>query len=170
MHSSTALSASGFETVTDSTQRFQIAGMPWIAFDFLPQTPHKYINGTRRHEGAFFPHRVKQLVAGKNASPVPGQIFEEPELSYRSKDCPALHAHRHRSDINFQISELNNLVTRGVRLNPKNVADARNQLTGTEGFGDVSVSAGVESLKAIRLLSSGGKKNDWRLSQSFRLQ
>src|SRR6202171_5071116 len=167
MHSSTALSASGFETVTDSTQRFQIAGMPWIPFNFLPQTPHEYIDGAWRHEGAFFPHGVKQLVAGKNASPVPGQIFKEPELANRSKDRPALHPHRHRSDINLQISQLNNLVTGGIRLNPKNVADARNQLTGTEGFGDVSVTAGVESLKAIRLLSSGGKKNDWRLSQLF---
>src|ERR1700730_4389631 len=141
--------------------------MPWVAFNFFPQTPHKYIKGTWRHEGALFPHGVKQLVAGKNASPVPGQIFEEPELSYRSKDCPALHAHSHRSDINFQISELDNLVTRGVRLHPKNVAHARNQLTGAERFGDVSVSPGVEGLKAVWLLRSGGKKNDWCLAQAF---
>src|SRR4029077_4117480 len=141
--------------------------MPWIAFNFLPQTPHEYINGTWRHEGAFLPHGVKQLVAGKNASPVPCKIFEQPELANRSEHCPALHAHGHRSDVNFQVSQLNNLVTGGIRLNPKNVADARNQLTGTKGFGDVSVSTGVESLKAIWLLSSGGKKNDWRFPQAF---
>src|ERR1700682_6241172 len=133
MHSSTALSASGFETVTDATQGCQIAGMPWIPFNFLPQTPHEYIDGAWRHKGAFFPHGVKQLVAGKNASPVPGQIFKEPELTDRCKDGPALYAHGHRSNINFQISHLNNLVTGGIRLNPKNVADTRNQLTRTEG-------------------------------------
>src|ERR1700687_1690861 len=164
LDSSTALSASGFESVAHSAQRFQIAGMSRIACDLLPQTPHEYVNRARGDEGAFFPHGVKQLVAGKNASPVPGQIFEEPELADRSEYCPALHPHGHRSDINFQISQLNNLVTGGVRLNAENVADARNQLTGTEGFGDVSVSAGVEGLKAIRLLSSGGKKNDWCLA------
>src|ERR1700675_751762 len=167
MHSSTALSASGFETVTDSTQRFQIVGMPRIAFDFLPQPPHKYVYRTWRHEGTFFPHGVKQLVAGKDASPVPGQIFKEPELANCSEYCPAQHAHGHRSDINFQVSQLNNLVTGSIRLNPKNVADARNQLPWTEWFRDVSVSTRVEGLKAIRLLSSGGKKNDWRLAQSF---
>src|SRR6266481_106633 len=167
MHSSTPLSASRLETVSDSAQRLQITGMPWIAFDFLPQTPHKYINGTRRHEGAFFPHRVKQLVAGKDASTMPGQIFEQPELANRSEDSPALYAHGHRGDINFQISQLNNLVTGSVRLNAKNVADSGNQFTGTEGFGNVAISAGVESLKAIRFLSSGGKKDDWRLAQSF---
>src|ERR1700686_4630615 len=117
LDSSTALSASGFETVADSTQRFQIAGMPWIPFDFLPQPPHKYINGTWRHEGAFFPDGVKQLVASKNAPPVPGQIFEQPELANRSEYCPALYAHGHRSDINFEVSQLNNLVTVGVGLN-----------------------------------------------------
>src|SRR5258707_12902427 len=141
--------------------------MPWIAFDFLSQTTYKYINGTRRHEGPFFPYGVKQLVAGKNASSVPDQIFEEPELSDGRKDCLALHSHGHRSNINFQISQLNNLVTGGIRLNAKNVADSRNQFTRTERFGDVSVSAGVEGLKAIRFLSSGGKKNDWCFTQSF---
>src|ERR1700704_1725263 len=85
MHFSTAVSASRFETVADSTQRFQIARMPWIPFNFLPQAPHKDINRTGRHEGAFFPHRVKQLVAGENTPPVPGQIFEEPELADRGE-------------------------------------------------------------------------------------
>ncbi len=98
---------------------------------------------------------------------MPDQIFEEPELSDGRKDCLALHSHGHRSNINFQISQLNNLVTGGIRLNAKNVADSRNQFTRTERFGDVSVSAGVEGLKAIRFLSSGGKKDDWRFTQSF---
>src|SRR5260370_1419871 len=107
------------------------------------------------------------MVGGKNESSVRGQIFEEPELADRSENCPALHAHSHRSDINCQISQLNNLVTAGIRLNAENVADARNQLTGTERFGDVSVSASVEGLKAVRFLSFGGKKNDGRLAQSL---
>src|ERR1039458_9009016 len=70
--------ASGFEAVADSAQRFQIAGMAWIALDFLPQTAHEDVNGARGHKRPFFPHRVEELVAGKDASPVPGQIFEEP--------------------------------------------------------------------------------------------
>ena len=55
----------------------------------------------------------------------------------------------------------------GLRRNPENVADSRNQLARTEGFGDVSVATGVEGLKAVRFLSLGGKKNDGRLAQSF---
>src|ERR1700691_1176456 len=99
-----ALSASGFEPVADSAHRFQIAGMPGIALDFLPQTAHEDIDRARGHERPFFPYRVKQLVAGKDASPMPGQIFEEPEFADRRKDCLSLHAHSHRSDIKFQIS------------------------------------------------------------------
>src|SRR5664279_4163497 len=83
--------------------------MPWIAFDLLPQTPHEDVNRARRDEGAFFPHGVKQLVAGKDASAVPGEVFEQPELADGSEYRPALHTHGHRRDINFQFSQLNNL-------------------------------------------------------------
>lgn len=124
--------------------------MPWIRFDFLPQTTHKDVNGAQGDEGAFFPHRVKQLVAGKNASPVPGQVFKKPELADRGEYGHTLHADGHRSDIDFQISQRNDFVTRGIRRNAENVADSRKQLARAEGFGDVSVASGVEGLKAVR--------------------
>src|ERR1039457_7505999 len=98
--------ASGFEAVADSAQRFQIAGMAWIALDFLPQTAHEDVNGARGHKRPFFPHRVEELVAGKDASPVPGPIFEEPELADRGEYGFALDAHGHRSDIKFSITPL----------------------------------------------------------------
>src|ERR1039457_184354 len=90
-----APSASGFEPVADSAQRFQIAGMPWIAFDFLPQPPHKDVNRPGSHERSFFPHGVQQLVAGKHATAVPREIFEQPELTDGSEYGFALHPHRH---------------------------------------------------------------------------
>src|SRR5208282_2736992 len=141
--------------------------MPWIGFDFLPQTPHKDVDRARGHKRPFFPDGIEQLVAGKDTSPVPGQVFEEPKLSHGSEYRPARDAHGHGSDVNLQFSQLNRLVTGDFRRNAEDVADTRNQFAGTERFGDVSVATGVEGPKAVRFLSSGGKKNDGRLGQLF---
>ena len=42
--------APSFKPIPDSAQRFQIARMAWIDFDFLPQTPHEDVDGARGDE------------------------------------------------------------------------------------------------------------------------
>jgi hypothetical protein len=59
------------EPVANSPQRFQIAGMPRVLLDFLPQAPYENVDGARRYERAFFPNSIEQLVASKNAPSVP---------------------------------------------------------------------------------------------------
>src|ERR1700722_5643095 len=134
--------------------------MPGIAFDLLAQTADEYIDRTRSYKRAFFPDRIKQLIAGKDASAMTSKILEQAKLANRSKYGLALHAHGHGCDIDFQITELNNLGTGSFRLGPKHVADAGNQFTRTERLGDVSVSANIESLQAIRFQSLGGEEYD----------
>jgi hypothetical protein len=74
---------SGVEAVADSTQRLQVTGTSRIWLDFLPQAPHKNVNGSRGYERSFFPDCVEQLIARKDAPAVPHQVFKETELADR---------------------------------------------------------------------------------------
>src|SRR5271166_2299865 len=154
-----------FKPVADSTQCLQIARMPRIAFDFLPQPSHENIDGTWRHERAFFPHCIKQLVARKDASAVPCQVFQQPELADGREYGFALHPHRHRSDIDLQVSELNHLMAGSLGLNAQNVADARNQLARAERLGNVPIAPRIERLQAVGFLRSSRQKNYGSLAQ-----
>ena len=123
--------------------------MPWIEFDFFPQTSYKDVNRPRGYKRAIFPHSVEQLVACEDAAAVSGEIFEKPELADGGENRFTLHPYSHRRDVNFQVAELNHFVARGLWLRAENVADSRNQLSRTEGFRYVSVASGVEGLEPI---------------------
>src|SRR3984885_5694777 len=141
--------------------------MARIALDLLPQTPHEDVNRAWSHKRAFFPHRVKQLIASEDAAAVARQIFEKAEFAHRGEHGLARDAHRHGSDVDLQLSQLDLLVSRSFRSDAEHVADTGKQFARTEGFGDVSVAADVKRLQAVGFLGSGGKKNDGSLGQLF---
>lgn len=141
--------------------------MARIALDLLAQAAHKNINRARRHERAFFPDRIKKLVAGEDASTMADEVFEEPELAHGRWHGFALHGHRHGGDIDFKLAQLNQFAEGSLFLGAKDVANASDQLARAERLGDIAVAAGIEGLEAIHLLGTSGEKNDWRLSELF---
>src|ERR1035441_1543389 len=156
-----------FEAVAYSSQRFKVARMARIGLDFLAQATDENIDGARGYEGTFFPNGVEQLIAGKHASPVAGQVFEQTKFPHRGKDRFSSDAHSHRSHINFNFAQVDRFVAVNFRRNAENVAHPGNQFTWTERLGDVTIASEVEGLQPVRLLSSRRKKNNGSLGQLF---
>jgi len=134
--------------------------MAWVALNFLAKATHKDINRSRRDERAFFPDSIKELIAGKNAPAMIGEIFEKAEFADGSRDVFSGHANCHGGGIDFQVSYLYKFAIGRLGLGAKNVADPRDQFARAKGFGDVTIAASVESLDAIGLLRASRKKND----------
>src|SRR5579862_3922436 len=141
--------------------------MPRVAFNLFAQAPHEYINRPRSYERSFFPNGIEQLVAGKDASAVSRKIFQKPELADSGKNGPALHPHRHRSDIDIQFADLDHFLIGRFRLHSEHVAHPRDQFARTERLGDVSVAADIESLQPVWFLSPRREEDDRRLAQSL---
>ncbi len=78
-----------------------------------------------------------------------------------------MHAHGHRGDIDFQIAYADDLLGGRFGLRAQDVADSGDQLTRTEGLGDVAIAAEVEGLQAVGFLGAGGQENDGRFAQAL---
>lgn len=141
--------------------------MAGITFNFLAQPTHKNVDGTWRDERTFLPHGIKKLIASEHASAMADEILEQPKLADGGLNLLALHTDGHGSNIDFEFAELNQFAERRLLLGPQNVTNARNELAGTEWFGDIAVAPGVEGLQTIHFLGAGGKKDNRRLTELF---
>src|ERR1700722_582694 len=95
------------------------------------------------------------------------QVFQQPELPNRSEYGSTLYAYGHRSNVNLQFAELNNLAIGRLRLGSQKIADSGDQLARAEGLSNIPVCAEVECVKPIRFLSLGGKKDYRCFGQLF---
>ena len=136
------------------------ARVPGVLLDFFAEASDKNVNGTRSHKRTLLPHCAEELIPGKHAPAMPRQVLEEPKLPHGGHHRPALHTHRHRADVNLQISDLDHFMRGDIRPAAQRIADPHDQLPGAERLRDISIAANLECVNTIGFLSSGGKEHD----------
>src|SRR5712692_5975737 len=74
------LSRTGFKQVPCAPDRFQIQGVLRIGFDLFTQAADVNVHAARRNEAICSPHRVEQLIPGKDAVWARSKVVEQPEF------------------------------------------------------------------------------------------
>src|SRR5579862_2117121 len=64
------------KAVSRTTNRAQVTRILRIQFNFFPNAADVNVHRTRRHIGSIAPHRIEQLIAGEDATNVPGKIVQ----------------------------------------------------------------------------------------------
>src|SRR6202044_2027917 len=65
------------KAITSSAHGFEIAWIFRGRFDFFPDAAYVDVDWARRYIGGVAPNRIEQMIAGKHAAQVTGEIIEE---------------------------------------------------------------------------------------------
>src|SRR5271157_121916 len=148
------------EAVACSADRLQIARLVRVRFDLLTNAPYVNIHRARRHIMGVTPDRVQQLIAGKDASRMTRQIFQQTELGGRRLRELATYHQCHPAAVDLDVSSLHDRRRQRTLEAPQHRSHPRHQLARAERFGNVVVRAQFQSDDSVRLAHLGRQKDD----------
>src|SRR5579862_1034686 len=150
-----------FKAIADAAHRFQILRVPGVGFNFLAQAADVYIDRAWSNERRFFPHRVEELVAGKDSPAMGREIFQKTKFAHGGQDVAPGNLHSHRRHVDFKITEAQNFRSRlQISGTAQDRANTSDEFTGAERLGDVIVCAEFQPLDAVGLCGFCGQKDD----------
>src|SRR5207237_2464957 len=88
-------SLGNFKTISGAAHGAQVARIFRIAFNLFAKLTHINIYRTRSHELGFTPHRIENLVAGKNPACMARKIIEHTKFRSRSGHRLVAHGQPH---------------------------------------------------------------------------
>src|SRR5436190_1631471 len=126
------LSRTGFKQIPRAPDRFQVHGVFGIGFDFFTQAPNVNVHAARGNESIRSPHRIEQLIAGKDAVGARSKVIEQPEFERAERHGFPGMAHAIGRRINRQLADLNGARRIGRRFGTAEQGlDARQQFART---------------------------------------
>jgi hypothetical protein len=105
------------------------------------------------------PDGLEELIAFEHLTLVTQEVLQHIELQRRQLDGAIAAADLVRSDVHDKVGAVEDLATRGLAP-AKKCAHSRKELVVREGFDEIVVSAGVQSIDAVGYGVAGGEHQD----------
>jgi hypothetical protein len=147
------------EAVARAAHGFEIARIFRVRFDLLPDTADVNIDGPRCHVGSVAPHRIQQMVAGKDATKVAGEVIEQAEFRGGGGNGLPANGQDHGGGVDGDISDFERTGWQGALKAAQHGLDAGYKFARTERLDDVVISADLEAEDAVGFAALGGEKN-----------